>query len=365
MPSATTTRGKGVQLLLIAVGILGVSLAHYVTPAPLIFWHNVFQRLYYLPVVYAAVVFGWTGGLLAALLSGLCYAPHILTTWQHNPEYVINQYAEIVLFFLVGVATGLLAEEQRAKRAKLEEYAVELERVNRELRESFEQLKRADRLAAVGNLAAGLAHEIRNPLASIEGAAGILERGPVSEERRREFLGIIKKECSRLNRLLGNLLDFARPREPQRQRVPLEPLLDSVIDLVAHSADGRRTTLRKEIAEPGMALDCDGEQLKQVVLNLLLNAAQAMPDGGDIRLVARPEKSDLVIEVVDQGSGIAPENQDKVFNPFFTTKESGTGLGLAVAHQIVSQHGGTLRAQGNPDRGMTFSIRLPGARENP
>jgi signal transduction histidine kinase len=352
-----------VRASLVLAAIVGTSLAHYITPSDLILWHNIFQRLYYLPIVYAAVSFGWVAGLLAALISALFYIPHILMAWHDFPGYVINQYAEIVIFFLVGATTGLLADEQRKKRVELEETARQLERANEDLRNSFEQLKRADRLAAVGNLSAGLAHEIRNPLASIEGAAGILEDGNIAKEQRLEFLGIIKKECRRLNRLLGNLLDFARPRPPQRQKIGLEPLLDSVVSLVQHAAEKNAISLRKEINPPGLMLDADGEQLKQVFINLLLNAIQAMPEGGNIRLVAHPEKSELLIEIIDQGCGIAAENVDKMFNPFFTTKENGTGLGLAVAHQIVTQHGGILRARNNADRGMTFAVLLPYSQE--
>jgi two-component system, NtrC family, sensor histidine kinase HydH len=353
-----------VQAFLVVAAIIGTSLAHYITPSSMILWHNIFQRLYYLPIVYAAVSFGWIAGLLAALVSALFYIPHIVMAWHDYPGYVINQYAEIVLFFLVGATTGLLADEQRKKRAELEAAARQLERANEDLKESFEHLKRADRLAAIGNLSAGLAHEVRNPLASIEGAAGILERGKIDEEQRLEFLGIIKKECRRLNRLLGNLLDFARPRPPQRQRIGVESLLDSVINLVAPAAESSAIRLRKDLSSPGLMLDGDGEQLKQVFLNLLLNAIQAMPGGGEIRLAARVEKADLLIAVIDQGSGIAPEDLDKMFNPFFTTKENGTGLGLAVAHQIITQHGGLLQARNNHDRGMTFEIQLPRIQES-
>jgi two-component system, NtrC family, sensor histidine kinase HydH len=358
-----TTGNHRIRVILVVVTIIGTSLAHYLTPSSLILWHNIFQRLYYLPIVYAAVSFGWIAGILTALISAIFYLPHILMAWHDYPGYVINQYAEIVLFFLVGATTGLLADEQRKKRMELEEAARQLEQANRELRDSFEHLKRADRMAAVGNLSAGLAHEIRNPLASIEGAAAILERGPLSEEQRIEFFGIIKKECRRVNRLLGDLLNFARPRPPQRQRIGLEPLLDSVVSLVQHAAEQNVILIRKEFSSPGLMLDADGEQLKQVFLNLLLNAIQAMPEGGEIRLIAHSQNSGILIAIADQGSGMEPENVDKLFNPFFTTKENGTGLGLAVAHQIVARHGGVLQASNNEDRGMTFTVILPQAQE--
>lgn len=351
-----------IQIGLILLGIIGTSLAHYYTPASLILWHNIFQRLYYLPIVYAAVRFGWVGGLLAAFLCGLCYIPHIIIDWHRSPGYegyAYNQYAEIVLFFLVGIVTGFLADQQRKKQRELEASAQKLADANQELRDSFERMKRADRLAAIGNLSAGLAHEIRNPLASIEGSAGILENESLTEEQHGEFLEIIKKECRRLTRLLSNLLDFARPPVPQRQSIILDPLLESVIRLVAHTASSKTVHISKTVSPPELTLNGDGEQLKQVILNLILNAIQAMPDGGEIQLKARIETSDLYIEVIDEGRGITPDDLDKIFTPFFTTRENGTGLGLAVANQIILQHGGVIQVSRNHDRGMTFTVVIP------
>jgi signal transduction histidine kinase len=355
---------RRIRIVFIISGILGTSLAHYYTPSSLILWHNIFQRLYYLPVVYGALSFGWVGGLLAALLAAICYIPHILIAWHQFPGYVINQYAEIVLFFLVGAVTGLLADEQREKHQALEETTIQLKKVYQELQDSFEHVKRAERLAAIGNLSAGLAHEIRNPLASIEGAADILEQGRVTEEQRMEFLGIIKKECHRLNRLLTNLLDFARPRPPERSKVLVNSWLDSVVNLTGHTAGKKAITIQMRVTPPQISLEGDEEQLKQVLLNLLLNAIQAMPSGGEILLTACSQESRILIEVIDEGSGVTAQDLEKMFNPFFTTKEDGTGLGLAVAHQIISQHGGTLSARNNPEKGMTFSITLPQTPEN-
>jgi signal transduction histidine kinase len=260
---------------------------------------------------------------------------------------------------MVGILTGLLSDQQRKQKETLEKTATQLSKVYQELQDSIEQLRRADRLSAVGQLSAGLVHEIRNPLASIEGAAGILERGQISDEQRVEFLRIIRKECLCLNRLLSNLLDFARPRPPQLRTVEVGQLLASVIGLVTHTAGENSVTLRREIPASELDLECDAEQLKQVILNLALNAVQAMPTGGEVLLAAHPQKGNVLIQVSDQGIGIKPEDMDKVFNPFFTTKESGTGLGLSVAYQIVNQHGGLLTAQKNTGKGMTFSILLP------
>jgi two-component system, NtrC family, sensor histidine kinase HydH len=357
------SRNDWVKVGLILLGILGTSAGHYIVPPGLILWHNFFQRLYYLPIIYAAITFGRKGGILAALGSALCYLPHILMAWHAFPGYVINQYAEIVMFFLVGAVTGVLADEQRQRESALARALEQLQKANRDLQESFDQLKRADRLAAVGHLSAGLAHEIRNPLASIEGAAGILEGGRIQEEQRLEFIGIIKKECRRLNGLLTNLLDFARPRSPARRQLPLVPLFDSIISLVSHTAQKGSIQLIQCVAPPGLEIRGDGEQLKQVVLNLVLNALQAMPRGGVIQLNACRVASMVRVEVVDEGNGVAEGDLEKIFDPFYTTKENGTGLGLAVAFQIVSQHGGTLQALRREGQGMIFRLDLPAGQE--
>jgi len=341
------------KIALTAAGIALTSAGHYLTPPELLLWHNIFQRLYYLPVVYAAISFGTPGGLAAAAIAALCYIPHIVLTWHGWRDYSANQYAEIVVFFLVASVTGILSDRSRRRER-------ELRRVYRELESSFEQIRRADRLSAIGQLSAGLAHEIRNPLASIEGAAEILSQDSTSQEMRGEFLAIIGKECRRLNRLLGELLDFARPRPPERRPVQIERLLDNVIALVAHVAEKNGIRLRKQVAAGLAPVVADPEQITQVLLNLTINAAQAMPRGGEILLAAGAENGGLAVRVRDQGEGVAEGDLERIFDPFFTTKSDGTGLGLSVAHQIVSQHGGAIRAERNPEGGMTFSVWLPG-----
>lgn len=337
---------------LVVAGIVATSAGHYLTPPERLLWHNVFQRLYYLPIVYAAIQFGSPGGLAAAAVSALCYLPHIALTWHGWRQYSANQYAELVLFFVVAGVTGALADRSRRRER-------ELRRVYQELESSVEQLRRADRLSAVGQLSAALAHEIRNPLAAIEGAAEILAQPATAQEMREEFLGIVRKECQRLNRLLGQLLDFARPRPPQRQPVEIGRIFESVVGLSRHSAEKNGVRLRTVVAPDLPVLVADAEQLTQVVLNLAINAVQAMPQGGELLLSAQRENGGVAIQVRDEGEGIPAEHMDKIFDPFFTTKADGTGLGLAVAHQIVTRHGGTIQARRNPGRGMTFTVWLP------
>ena len=340
------------RILVVGFGIATATALHYFTSPSLILWHNLFQRLYYLPIIYAAIYLGWRGGLVASAISALCYIPHILMAWHHMPDYAMNQYAEIIVFFLVGTVTGVLADRGMTQRR-------ELAALNRDLQNSFEQIKRADRLSAIGQLSASLAHEIRNPLASIDGATNLIESEQTPQEMRKTSLAIIRKEVQRLNRLLTNLLDFARPRKPEFQAVQAGRLFDATIALISHSAEQKGIALRKDVPAEVPTFECDPEQMKQVVLNLGINAVQAMTGPGEIVLAARQHNSSVMLSVRDQGPGVDEQDLDKIFNPFYTTKDSGTGLGLSVVYQIVTQHGGVVAADRNPEGGMTFSLTLP------
>jgi signal transduction histidine kinase len=299
--------------------------------------------------------------LAAAVFAAASYLPHVLAG-NAGDGFLAGQIAEFADFLLAGLIVGFLADRDRKQKRALERTTKELAEVYRELQDNFDRMKRAERLYALGQLSAGLAHEIRNPLASISGATGILKRGQAPEQQKAECLGIIDRECERLKTLLTNFLEFARPRPPRYQPIAPAALLESVAALSAHAAGGRPIAVRQEIAPNLPALQSDAEQLKQVLLNLLINAMQAMPDGGEIVLAARSQADRLRIDVRDQGCGITPENIDRIFDPFFTTKEHGTGLGLSVAHQIVSQLGGILSAERNEGAGMTFSVQLPWGR---
>lgn len=350
------------QLAVPVVAIALISVMYYATQDQLVWMHSILQHLYFAPIAAAAIYYGWKGGIGAAVLAALCYAPHVLMGLNEGTEprrYIGSEATEILDFFLVGLVAGILADRERKQTRSLQRTTTELNAVYQELQQNFERMKRSERLYAIGQLSAGLAHEVRNPLASIGGAAAILRKNSGSEERRQEFLEIIEKECLRLNRLLTNFLEFARPRPPQYQLAEVGPILESVVDLAAHAVGRQPIQLRTDTKPDVPAIACDPEQIKQVLLNLTINSLQAMPDGGEIVLSTRVDGARVVIEVKDQGPGISPENLDRIFDPFFTTKDAGTGLGLSVAHQIVSQHGGILNAKNNFDRGATFSLSMP------
>jgi two-component system, NtrC family, sensor histidine kinase HydH len=343
------------SVLVVATTLLLISVALYVTPDPLLHWHYILQRLFYLPIIAAGLLMGWREGAATAILASVAY---LLRRNSQDPSDLADRCLEAIMFCLVGILTGVLSERERRQRDNLQATAKRLEEVYRELQSNVEQLKRAARMSALGHLSAGLAHEIRNPLASIEGAAYIAQGEP-DGTRNAEFFDIIRKETRRLNNLVTHFLEFARPREPHLQPIEPSELIDSVFTLVERVAAQSKVQLRKEIAESAQLLECDEEQMKQVLLNLVLNSVQAQPNGGEILVSTEGKENMLLLRVSDKGPGIASESADEIFDPFFTTKQHGTGLGLPIAYQIVKQHGGELLLEKSSSEGCCFAIRVP------
>lgn len=299
------------------------------------------------------------------LFADLAYAPHIYTIWDINRFDASDQIVELSIFGGAGVIAGLLAERERRQRFSLERTKRELENVYMELQQNIERLKKGERLYAAGQLSASLAHEIRNPLASISGAAGILRRGNASKENFQNCLEIIDKESHRLNKLLTSFLDFARPRAPRFQLTDLASVVGSVASLAEHATHLHDVRLCQEFDGRLPEVECDPEQMKQVLLNLTINAIQATPSNGAVWLSGWASSDRVYVSVRDEGCGIPADLQDQIFDPFFTTKENGTGLGLAIASMIVAQHGGLLTARKNTGPGMTFQLELPRDRSRP
>lgn len=271
-------------------------------------------------------------------------------------------WTEIILQALAIVAAAALlawAVRLYLQNRKLRARVAQLDAIYGKLQANFEGMKRAERLSSLGQLSAGLAHEIRNPLASIAGAASILEKNAALDAKSSRCVEIIEKETQRLNDLLTNFLQFARPRSPQFRYVKPETILDHAVELALHAKQSAGLNIVKDVDGPLREVLCDAEQVGQVLLNLLINALEASPAGSTIHLRAAHGEGSIIFEVSDEGPGVPASDVDKLFDPFFTTKEHGTGLGLPVAHQIIQQLGGTLQVRHNWTRGMTFSIHLP------
>ncbi len=234
----------------------------------------------------------------------------------------------------------------------------------REIKQLEKKVRQSEKLAAIGRLAAGVAHEIRNPLSSIRGFARFLAHALSDRSQEREYAEIMVKEVDRINRVVNDLLTFAQPMKPNREPTDISKIIKHTIRLMEVDARSRDVLIHRNISPDLDKLSIDGNQITQALINLILNALQELDTGGIIEVGADVDHSgnQINIWVEDNGSGIAHENKGKIFDPFFTTREKGTGLGLAIVHKIAENHGGEIRVDSplpSKNQGCRFTIILP------
>jgi two-component system sensor histidine kinase AtoS len=235
-----------------------------------------------------------------------------------------------------------------------------IQKTSADLRKTEAQLIRSEKLAALGQLAAGIAHEVRNPLTSINILIHSMTENLPPETAHREDLKVIEEEIQRINEIVEQFLRFAKPAPPLFKKTEIAPVFDEILQLLKPQLEREQISVHKGFdALPLITLD--REQMKQVALNLLMNAIQAMPEGGRLDLSARVSEDNLwmKLSVRDSGIGIPPEDLKKLFDPFFSTKEGGIGLGLSIAHRIIDQHHGKVEVESHPGEGTTFHLWLP------
>jgi signal transduction histidine kinase len=353
------------RVAILVLGLALVSWLHYNTTAAYPELHVLYQRLYYVPIVVGAYWFGIRGGLATAIAAAAAYAPHIHMMWGGNAPFAASQYAELVAFQAAGVLVGLLADQQRRMLRRYQVAATSLESANQALRESYEQLRHAERLSVLGEIAADLAHEIRNPLASIKGALDIITTRVAPDTPEAEFSSIATKELSRLDELVGEFLTYARPHAPELRLGDLHEIIEHVVLLLRPQADRAGVALVRDGLDRLPLVLIDSEQIRQVLVNVILNGIQASARGSELVIRTSLDDEWAVVEVIDRGTGIPAEALDKVCEPFFTTKPGGTGLGLAISEGIISAHQGKLEFSSTPGAGtlVRVALRRPGSRE--
>jgi two-component system sensor histidine kinase HydH len=326
------------------LAIVAISLLHYCTPIMMHDFHAVYQRLYYMPIILCAYWFGFRWGFCAAAVSALFYLPHIIFQWACTME-MFTQYVEVVMFFVIGSLVGILSDVQRKQQ--------------KQIQDTQAQISRMDRVSLLGQLAAGLAHEIRNPLGSLMGSDEILAQSLGKDHPKYEFVEILQKEHRRLRDKLNEFLSFARPAPACIIPNNLNDIVRATTSLAEKQIQKSGCSLHMELDKEIRDIPVDADKMKQILLNLILNASQAMPDGGKIILRTGRNERSAFVSVEDQGQGIDTQIKEKIFEPFFTTKKDGTGLGLSIVKQLLETMNGTINVRSDKS-GSLFTIRIPG-----
>jgi len=311
-----------------------------------------------LPVVSAATMAGVGWMLAFTLLVAGAYSSFLAFPNVDWFEWVDLAVERIVFLAMVGTLANMLAEDLRIQSAKYRRTAEELSQANAQIRQAEEAVRRSDRLAALGQLSAGLAHELRNPLGTIKASSEMLGQSLKSEnEVAREVAGFINSEVDRCNALITRFLQFARPLELRRDEADLGKTLDHAIAQVEREAPG--IAIYRNYEPELRPFRFDAELMERVFYNLVLNAAQATCAGGAVTVKTRAAAGTAEVAVIDRGGGIEEKNLSSIFNPFFTTKAAGVGLGLAIVSKIVDEHGGKIAVESEPGKGSIFRVLIP------
>jgi two-component system sensor histidine kinase HydH len=339
----------------------------------LMYWTRGIASNYYwlmlLPVMSAATSLGLIGLVAAVVLACGGYLSLFLFL---PPESYVEDWPVFILFEatfpIAGFLTYELLEANRAATRQAQIVAEQLAEANRHLREAEAIVRRTERLAALGQLSAGLAHEIRNPLSTIKTSAEMLHKSVDADSAvSHELAGFISSEVDRTNALVTRFLDFARPLQLHLEKTEITEVIDEAVAEVEKHAPPLDVSIYKNYSPDIPPFLLDRQLMERVLYNLLLNAAQASPPKGSVTVKTRQlgdTPGDTVeISVIDRGAGIAAKDRESIFNPFFTTKSNGVGLGLAIVSKIVDEHGGQITVESEPGAGSVFRVFLP-AREN-
>jgi two-component system sensor histidine kinase HydH len=341
-----------------------------------------YYPIYYLPVVTAALYCGPWLTLLWTVLASAAYCSYLypaMEEYELTPEALPYLALRIMFFFLAAMVVNRFAQQSQQQTRLYRELAERLAETNRRLEQAQAEARRSERLAALGQLSAGLAHEIRNPLGVIKGSAEMLtQKLQASDALARELAGYISTEVNRLSDLVTEFLDFARPLHAEPHPADLIALLDRVLQIVADRFAGKQSSSTQEPSKPvrverhyasGLPLvPLDESLCEQAFLNLVQNAYEAMQDqdadhDGTLRVDVQPaiqnDRGGVELRLSDTGPGVPEELREEIFNPFVTTKKTGVGLGLSIVSKIVDGHHGSIRVENSPAGGAVFTIFFP------
>ena len=347
---------------------------------------NPFTMFYFFHMILGSILLtGWDIWLQAALTLLLLFALLVLSYFGYASHHHISGFASEQLFtnvpYLLAASVSFVAtvimtiymthsiarslrkgeEELFSTKTQVENNSKELEQVNRELIRQQSLLIQSEKLASLGKLSAGIAHELNSPLTGVMSFAHFIKDASPQNDQLQHDIKVIIRETERCKKIIKGLLDFARQSQPEKKEHDVTEVLRRTVVLVENHKDFKNIEIIRDFQPNLPRLMFDKDQIQQVFMNLIVNAQEAMPEGGTIYIGAEVNAGgDFVeIEISDTGIGIAPENLSKIFDPFFTSKEMGTGLGLSISMGIVENHGGQLKVESSLGEGTTFTILLP------
>lgn len=325
-----------------------------------------FHLAFYLLVALHSFYYGMRLGLCVAIVSSILYIFSDLP--GIGSLYWTDLTLRLSFLVLIAVSLGLLSEKERNSRIRIENLNMELENKSRSLGEAYANLKetqehllQSEKLASIGTLAAGVAHEINNPLDGIQNCMRTIINEPGNQEQTLRYLKLASDGLVRIDNIVRKLLDFARQSDLNMGHVNIKEVILKALELVAHRIDEQGIILTQRFDKSLPPVLGDGHYLQQVFLNIILNAVDAMPRGGSLTIIGKNEPYKVSISIIDTGCGIPAENLERIFDPFFTTKGvgEGTGLGLSVSLGIVKEHKGNIRVESEISKGSTFTVILP------
>lgn len=328
---------RKMKILLIAlVGIVLVGL-HYWVPQDYFKFHVFLNMAHFLPLILAGFWFGVRGALIVWGSFALIYSPYLWMHLYRNTGELYEQILYLLLFLLVVLLLGFLSDREKAIHQERQQMA---------------------RLAAMGEAITFISHEMKSPLVSIGGFARQV-RNKLNDKKLQEKMDLIIKETTRMEHLIKNMLDFAGPARVSLSSNNLIQIVEEVIPVIENQSTQKGVKIKMDFPEKLPAAYCDPAKMKQVYLNLALNAIEASPAGGTVSIKFWKENNYIINEISDKGEGIEEGDYDNLYSPFFTTKRGGTGLGLAISKRIMDAHRGEISIQQNQPRGMIIKIKLP------
>lgn len=357
-PSTNSRRSMGA--VAIVLSLTAISALHYFTSLHSVVLHEIFKRFYYVPIVVAAVMAGSRGGVATSVLATLLYLPHVVLQWHAWPIEDVDQYGEVLMFNVVAVITGMLADRLHTERKRYRDTAAELRQASANLEARNEERLRVDRLVTVGRIASGIAHEINTPLGGLLGSLEILEAEFPRAHPKAEFVEIARREIARLQELVRDFLEFAQPTPPTAQSIELRLVVETAARLARPALASRGVNVELRPMEAALTVRVDAQQVERALLIIILGRPTSLRDGCVV--IGIRKLGDVGQVILEFDGAASPPSLGELFEPFAATSRS-HGLALATARRLVENQQGTVRAE-IVDARLRYVIDLPLATES-